>query len=172
VKRHILQGYMENGDKEHLLQVAKSDPSPELRMEAIRMIAAMNGRDEIWQLYGAESSADVKRQIISQLYSDGFSPKVADIARNEKDPALRRVAIRTLSRFGRSGDLLAGLYDGEKDDQNKKEIIQGLFIRADAKALIDIARKETNPELKRDIVQKLSMMKSKEATDYMLELLK
>lgn len=171
VKRRILQGYMENGDKEHLLAVAKSDPSAELRQEAIRYLAAMNARDEIWQLYGAESSADVKKQIISNLYSDGFSPKVAEIARTEKDPALRRMAIRTLSHFGRSGDLLAGLYDGEKDDQNKREIINGLHAKGDAKALIDIARKETNPELKREIVSHLSTMKSKEATDYMVELL-
>ena len=76
-----------------------------------------------------------------------------------------------MSRFGHSGDLLAGLYEGEKDDQNKKEIINGLFIKGDAKALIDIARKETNPELRREVVSRLSTMKSKEATDYMVELL-
>jgi len=171
VKHRILQSYMESGDKEHLLQVAKTDSNADLRQEAVRYLANMNARDEIWQLYTAESSADVKKQIIGSLYSDGFSPKVADIARSEKDPALRRIAIRTLSRFGRSGDLLAGLYEGEKDDQNKKEIINGLFIKQDAKALVDIARKETNPELKREIVQRLSTMRSKEATDYMLELL-
>ena len=122
-------------------------------------------------LYGAESSADVKKQIISNLYSDGFSPKVAEIARTEKDPALRRIAIRTLRNFGRSNDLLAGLYAGETDDQNKKEIINGLHAKNDAKALIDIARKETNPELKREIISRLATMKSKEATDYMVELL-
>jgi tetratricopeptide (TPR) repeat protein len=171
VKHRILQSYMESSDKEHLVQVAKTDSNADLRQEAVRYLANMNARDEIWQLYTAESSADVKKQIIGSLYSDGFSPKVADIARTEKDPALRRIAIRTLSRFGRSGDLLAGLYDGEKDDQNKKEIINGLFIRQDAKALVDIARKESNPELKREIVQRLSTMKSKEATDYMVELL-
>jgi hypothetical protein len=171
IKRRILQSYMESGDKEHLLQVAKSDPNPELRLVAIQYLSNMNARDEVWQLYGAESSSDVKKQIIGLLYSDGFSPKVAEIARTEKDPALRRSAIQVLSRFGHSGDLLAGLYDGEKDDQNKKAIINGLHQRQDAKALVDIARKETNPELKREIVSRLSTMKSKEATDYMVELL-
>lgn len=32
-------------------------------------------------------------------------------------------------------------------------------------------RSEENPELKKNIVQQLSLMKSKAATDYMLELL-
>jgi len=38
--------------------------------------------------------------------------------------------------------------------------------------LVDLARAEKNFELKREIVSKLSLMKSKDATDYLLELLK
>ena len=34
------------------------------------------------------------------------------------------------------------------------------------------ARAEQDPQLKREAVQKLSLMRSKEATDYMMELLK
>ena len=40
-----------------------------------------------------------------------------------------------------------------------------------AKGLVEIARKESNPELKREAVQMLSSMKSQEALDYMTELL-
>jgi hypothetical protein len=36
---------------------------------------------------------------------------------------------------------------------------------------VTLARKEQNAELKKDAVEKLSLMKSKVATDYMLELL-
>jgi hypothetical protein len=38
--------------------------------------------------------------------------------------------------------------------------------------LIDVARKEPDLELKREAVRLLSSMKSKEATDYLMELLK
>ena len=41
-----------------------------------------------------------------------------------------------------------------------------------AKALVDLARAEKDPAVKRDLVQKLSVMRAPEATDYMLELLK
>jgi hypothetical protein len=38
---------------------------------------------------------------------------------------------------------------------------------------VELARKETDPALKKTIVERLSMMQNnKEATDYMLELLK
>ena len=41
-----------------------------------------------------------------------------------------------------------------------------------AESLVAIARKETDPAMKRELVSKLSVMKNKAATDYMLELLK
>ena len=41
-----------------------------------------------------------------------------------------------------------------------------------AKALVGLARSERDPAMKKEIVQRLSRMKSPEATDYMLELLK
>ena len=171
VKLRILLGYFESSDKEHLVAVAKSDSSAELRLAAVRYLATMNARDEVWQLYGAESSAEVKRQIISALYSDGFSERVAEIAKSEKDPTLRKAAIRTLARFRGHSDLLLNLYGPEQDDQIKKEILHDLRNKDDAKSLIDIARKETNPELKREAVSLLSTMKAKEAADFMMELL-
>lgn len=172
VKRRILQAYFESGDKDHLLSVAKTEPAADLRMDAVRGLANMNARDEVWQLYGAETSSEVKMRIISSLYSDGFSDKVAQIARTEKDAQLRRAAVRTLANFRGHSDLLVGLYAPEQDDQIKKEILRSLRNKDDAKALVDIARAEKNPELKREAVSILSTMKAKEATDYMMELLK
>ena len=49
--------------------------------------------------------------------------------------------------------------------------VNALFLQQDPKPLIELARKETDPGLKKDIVSRLSMMKSKEATDYMMEIL-
>ena len=54
----------------------------------------------------------------------------------------------------------------------KRQITNTLFQQRNAKALVDLARAEKDPALKRDIVQKLSVMRAPEATDYMLELLK
>jgi len=53
----------------------------------------------------------------------------------------------------------------------KKQIVHALFLQSNGKALVEIARKETNMDLKKQIVHDLSLMKSKEGTDYLLELL-
>ena len=47
----------------------------------------------------------------------------------------------------------------------------GLFIQKNDVALVELARKETNAELKKEIVGRLSLMKSKVALDYLMELL-
>jgi hypothetical protein len=45
-------------------------------------------------------------------------------------------------------------------------------VQGNAKALIEVAKQEQNAELKKDAIQKLSIMGSKEATEYFMELLK
>ena len=75
--------------------------------------------------------------------------------------------------MGRSktGDVLAGLYAKEKEFDIKRIIINALFVQGNAESLVAIARKETDPALKRELVSKLSVMKNKVATDYLLEIL-
>jgi hypothetical protein len=50
--------------------------------------------------------------------------------------------------------------------------VNALFIQNNAPALVTLARAEKNMDLKKDIVSKLSNMNSKEAKDYLMELLK
>ena len=52
-------------------------------------------------------------------------------------------------------------------------MLEGLFIQNHAEALVSLARKESDPEMKRRIVEKLSIMSgSQVAMDYMMEILK
>jgi HEAT repeat protein len=53
----------------------------------------------------------------------------------------------------------------------RKEVIRSIANQRDARALVEIARKEKDPELKREVVRRLSGMKDKEATDYLIELI-
>jgi hypothetical protein len=46
-----------------------------------------------------------------------------------------------------------------------------LFVQGNATGLVALARKESDPQLKKEIVSKLSVMNKKEATDYFLEIL-
>jgi hypothetical protein len=50
-------------------------------------------------------------------------------------------------------------------------VLNAYFIGGNANGLIAVARSEKDPVLKREAVQKLSLMGSKEANDYLMELL-
>ena len=67
---------------------------------------------------------------------------------------------------------MAGLYRSETDPELKREVINGLFLEANARGLVELARQEKDPELKRHIISQLALIHSKESTDYMMEILK
>jgi HEAT repeat protein len=116
----------------------------------------------------------VKEQIIKAMFLGGNAEKLADIARSEKVVELRETAVKNLSLLGspKTGPLLVQIYNTDKNTDIREAVIRGLFIQGNAQALIDLARKETNRDLKHEIIKKLSIMHSKEAVDYMMEFLK
>jgi len=173
-RKAVLQGFMVAGDRPRLLEVARTETSPELKREAIHLIGVAGGRDELWQLYQQETSVEAKDAIINALFVGGGADRLAELAQKEADPRLRREAIQKLGLTGasKSAAVLKQMYGTEKDSDIKRTIINAFFIQGNAATLVEIARAEQDPALKRDAVQKLSLMRSKEATDYMLELLK
>jgi hypothetical protein len=70
------------------------------------------------------------------------------------------------------GDALVSIYKSGQNREVRDAVLNALFLQQNGKALVDLARGESNPEMKQEIVQKLSLVHSKEATDYMMELLK
>ena len=84
---------------------------------------------------------------------------------------MRTEAIRDLGVL-RATDRIGRLYSAESDPKVKKVEVDSMAVAGDAKVLVDLARTESDPAMKKYIVQRLSGMHSKEATDYMIELLK
>jgi hypothetical protein len=99
---------------------------------------------------------------------------MSELALNEQNVELRRAAIRNLGLMGatRAGDTLTSLYAKEKDVATKKTIIEAFFLQNNAEQLVAIARKETDPAMRKEIVGRLShMSNSKVALDYLMEIL-
>jgi len=65
----------------------------------------------------------------------------------------------------------AARHASEPDVEARRAVIQALFVQGNVDALVDIARKEKDPQLRKDAVAQLSHMNSKAATDFMLEIL-
>jgi tetratricopeptide (TPR) repeat protein len=173
VKRRVLRAYMVSGDRVRVLSAASSEANAELRAEAVRQLGVMGAHDELWQLYGKESTVDVKRDILQAMFVGGNATRLIELAKTEANPDLRRTAVRNLGlmRSSATGPALVEIYGAQSTPEVKVAVVNGLFVQNNADALVGLARKESDPTLKRELVQKISLMKSKVARDYLMELL-
>ena len=166
--------------REVIAGVAKGASNPDLRLRAIRYLGMRSdaeSRQLLDEVYRSSNDAEIKRAIIRSFTMSGASgntERLAQIARTEKDPELQQSAIRTLGMIGQSdaSDALRAIYASDVPLETKKTVIDALMMRQNAAALVALARAERNPTLKTEIVRRLSTMRSPEARDYMLELLK
>ena len=167
--------------REVILNTAKNNSNPDLQRSAIRYLGMMGGaddRDALNGIYRSATDTGVKRAIIQSYFMGGNVDRMAEIAKTENDADLRKSAIRNLGMMNRGGssaaasDALVSLYKSDSASDIKRAAVNSLFMQRNAKALVDLARGEKDASLKREIVTKLSVMKTPEATDYMLELLK
>jgi HEAT repeats len=173
LKRSILRSYMIGGDKERLFAAAKSEKDPALRREAIRQLGLVHSEQELEQLYRTENTPEIRREILQAFFLAGDVNKMLEAAKGEKDPELRRAAVRNLGlvRSDESSKALATIYANETDRSIREEVLNAYFLQGNAGAIVAIARAEKDPGLKKKAVEKLSLMHSKEASDYMMELL-
>jgi HEAT repeats len=172
VKKEILRAFMIAGDTAHVVTAARSEKDADLRSEAIRTLGIMGGRAELASMYGTESNRDVRGDIIQAIFLSGDSEKLGELARGEKDVELRSDAIQKLGMMGtETAPLLLKLYAAESNIDVKEAVIQALFLQGNARALIDLSKKETNRQLRREALQKLSLMNDDEALQYMLQIL-
>ncbi len=174
VKRRVLRAYMVSGDRARVLEAATAERNDDLRGEAVRQLGVMNAHDELWQLYQKETSVPVKRQILQAMFVGGNATRLIELARTEPNAELRRTAVRNLGlmRTSATGPALVEIYTSQKETEVRSAAVQGLFVQNNADALVMLARRETDPAMKKELVQRLSLMsKSKVAMDYLMEVL-
>ena len=175
VKRVILQSYLITGDSSKLLEAARQETNPELVKTAVHTLGAMGAGQDLLTLYRATSNAQTKADIINALIpagQNGVAP-LTEIAQSEPDAELRHKAIRNLGIAGGMSvaPALVSTYQKNTDVETKRAAAQALFLANDAKDLVALARAEKDMEMKKYLVQQLSLMHDPEATKYMLEIL-
>ena len=175
VKKAILQTYLVIGTPDPLVEAARHESNPELVRTAVHTLGAMGATSQLLALYHESSSAETKADVINGLIPAGQkgAEALGNIAGSEQDPELRRKAIRNLGIAGgmSAAPSLVATYKKNEDPETRKAVAQALFVAGDSHDLIELARAEKDPGLKQSLVQQLSVMHSKEATDYMLEIL-
>lgn len=117
-----------------LSDIATSGKTPAQRKMAIANIAHRAGDpavDALLRIYDADQSVEIRKSVIAGFAnrkSERAGQKLFDIARSSDNVELRKAAIIGISRRGgdKAVDFLLSLYDTEKDEAVKDQIINAL----------------------------------------------
>jgi HEAT repeat protein len=173
VKRNILRSFMRAGDRDQLLEVARTEPAAELRAEAVQQLGNMGAQEQLTQLYSTEKTIEVRKRIVQAMFQRHNPDALVQLLKTETEPELRRSIVQNLGQMGsaQGTTALQSLYASEKDEAVRRAVIDAFANQRNAKVLIDLSRKETDLAMKKRILERLSQMKSAEATDYFMEIL-
>lgn len=159
--------------QETIGRIAKGNSNPDLQKMAIHNLGIGGKRNApiLEDVYNSAADVAVKKEVLQSFMLMGEKERLAKLAATEKNEELRATAIHWLGLSG-GKESLAQLYATETSLKVKKQIINGLFIGGGAKELVQVARAEKDMQLKKEAVRMLSMMNSRESTDFLAELLK
>jgi HEAT repeat protein len=173
VKKTVFQAWLMCGCKDDVASLARTEKNPELRREAIRYLGMMGGRAELLEFYKSSNDVETREAAVGAMLLCGCAHELIEIVQTEKDPGVRDKAINTLGLVGGAESLaaLTNIYSSQTSPGTKKKVINALFLHGAGKEMVALARKETDPQMKRELISKMSLMSSPEISEYMMEIL-
>jgi len=181
VRTAVVNALANAGDRAGLMRVAGTAGSTnDVRLSAINRLGNDNmaSPQDLMQIYQKEESKELRQGIVRALGAMGAVDQLMQVVRTDKEPSVRQQAIRSLGnqKPERTGTALVDLYATQQDAEVRKTIASALANQNNAEGLIAIARKETNSDLKLDLVRRISDLaksgRSKPAVDFMAEFIK
>ena len=177
VKLAIIGALRTTGNRLALTDIVSSGAAPMVvRTTALNGLAGILSPQDLWTLYEKETNKDLRLQMIGVFGSMQAVDQLNRAIKTEKDPEVRRRAVRTLGNLksDKTGQMLVDMYATESDVETRKTIISALGSQNNAEGLVAIARKEASLPLKTEIVRRLSEMapRNKVAADYLMEIIR
>ncbi len=173
VKAAVLHSFMLSDAIEPVLELARNEPDADLRQHAIHQLGIMNAHEVLRDLYRSETTDEVKARILHSMFIADDTEALVDIARTESNEEMRRKAIHSLGLVdsAAASTALGEIYTSTSDVETRKAIIRAHFLSDNVEQLIEIARTESNLELRKVAIQQLSLIDDDQALDFMMELL-
>ena len=137
-------------------EIARGNLSPELQERAIDYLGGQRDAENraLFSEIYAGGDVDVKRRVLRAFAASGDKDRILAAATSEAAPELRGEAVRLLGALGASTEV-AALYQKESDVGVKRQILQAMIAGGDTPHLIELARTEPNPDLRRQAVRNL-----------------
>ncbi len=173
VREALVEAYLIADQGGALLELAKIDPDPRIRAKAIEALGAMEQLPALRSLWSVEKDPQLRRKLLEAFGIAGDVETLALAARQDGDPQVRRKAIEGLAIADSPAAAreLRALYGQLADHGDKRKVLEAFMIQDDARSLIEIFRVEKDLQLKKEIVQQLSMLDDPAATELLFGLL-
>jgi HEAT repeat protein len=158
--------------REVLKGIAKGNSTPELQSKAIGYLGTQGGRESravLSEVYTATTDVDVKKRILRAFMVGGDKDRLMSAAQSEQNPELRATAVQQLGVMGAHAEL-STLYQKETSVDVKKQIIQAMFVGGNVTRMIELAKSEQNPELRRTAIRNLGLMGARSSADALAEI--
>lgn len=172
-KKVILESLAMMDDAQDLaLKIVRTETDVELQREAIHMLGIMEATEEMGALYANIKQLELRKLILESMMIADDIDGLQKVLQSEKNEELRAQAIQMLavSDDENAAEYLVGLYPRASRSE-KKAVIQSMMIMDNAGGLIELLKTETDPELKREMLQMLTIMDSEESDQYLFEML-
>lgn len=172
-KRAILESLVMMDDAQSLaLKIVRTESDIELRREAIHMLGVMEANKEMGELYASIPEVELRKLVLESMMVAEDIDGLQKVLQTETNEELRAQAIQMLaiSDEEEAAQYLVGIYPSASRTE-KQAIIQSMMIMEDTEGLISLMKIETDAELKREMLQVLTIMDSEEADQYLFEIL-
>lgn len=150
--------------------IAKGNSTPELQSRAISYLGNHGGTESravLAEVYSATNDVDMKKRILRAFMVGGEKDRLLTAAQTEQNPELRATAVQQLGVMGAHTEL-SQLYAKESSVEIKKQIIQAMYTGGNASRMVELAKTEQNPELRRAAVRNLGLMDGKGNADVLV----
>lgn len=160
VKAKVIEAWMMADDEESVAEVARREVDRTLRRKAIEMLGVMDAIDVLRELYAGETDPELRIRILEAYGIAGDVDALAEAARAETDPRIRAKAIEGLGITGEEDAAreLRTLFESERDPGLRGKIAEALMIHGDAETLVALFRQESDREMKRVLLQQISLL--------------
>jgi phage gp29-like protein len=172
-KKMVLEALVMMDEAEDLaLKIVRTESDPELRRDAIHMLGVMEATEEMAALYASIDETELRKVVLESMMIADDTDGLIKVLQSEQDTELRSAAIQALaiSDDDEAAQYLVTIYpDGSREE--KESVIQSMMIMENTQGLISLLKTETDPELKREMLQMLTIMDSEASDEYLFELL-
>ena len=151
-----------------LEQIARGGANPDLQSKAVMYLPRnANSGQTLADIYAASNDTEVKRAVLNALISSKDKDRLLAVAKSEKNPELRSIAIGYLGNIDGNAELWQ-LYQSETTPEGKEQLLNHMYNNGSTDKLLELLRTEKEPRVRVRIAHVLASYKSAQVTDALI----